>query len=93
MDAASVQSLISKLRELSANKFVNTGFAKPVIEITVTSDEGKRVEKVLLSRSGDGYIAKRENESALYQIDASSVEELRKTADQIKPAALGPPTK
>ena len=88
MDAPSVQSLIDKIRELSASKFVDSGFTTPAIELTVTSNDGKRVEKVLISKSGDNYIAKRENEPALYQLDSSSVTDLQKFAADVKPAPV-----
>lgn len=87
MDLGAVQSLISNLRDLSASKFVESGFANPTIEATVTSDDGKRVEKVSITKSGNDYIAKRENEPALYQLDSVSVEALQKAADDVKPAA------
>ncbi|MGH9631038.1 MAG: DUF4340 domain-containing protein, partial [Bryobacteraceae bacterium] len=48
MDATSVQALIDKLRDLSAAGFVSEGFTTPVLELTVTRDQGKRVEKVLV---------------------------------------------
>jgi hypothetical protein len=86
MDSASVQSLIDNLRELSASKFLDTGFTAPVIEITVTSSDAKRVDKVLIAKSSDAYIAKRENEPALYQLDSSAVSELQKLAAAVKPA-------
>jgi len=88
MDAPNVQSLIDKIRELSASKFVDSGFTTPAIELTVTSNDGKRVEKVLISKSGDNYIAKRENEPALYQLDSSSVTDLQKFAADVKPAPV-----
>jgi len=87
IDAGDVQGLVAKLRELAASKFVDSGFANPTIQIIVTSDDGKRVEKVSLAKSASSYIARRENEPTLYQIDSSSVEELQKAADAIKPAA------
>jgi hypothetical protein len=86
LEASSAQSLIDKLRELSASKFVDSGFTTPIIELTVTSNEGKRVEKVQISKSGDTYIAKRENEPALYQLDSSAVTDLQKLANEVKPA-------
>ncbi len=86
MDASSVQALVDKIRELSAGKFVDSGFNSPALEVTVTSDDGKRVEKVLISKSGDAYVAKRETEPALYQLDPSSVADLRKVAADVKPA-------
>lgn len=87
MDARSVEDFISKLRDLTAGKFVESGFANPAMDITVTSDDGKRVEKVYIAKSGDSYIARRENEPTLYQLDSSSVDALEKSADEIKPAA------
>jgi hypothetical protein len=87
MDDSSMQSLISNLRDLSAEKFVDSGFTTPEVEATVTSDDGKRVEKVLISKSGSNYIAKRENEPALYELATPSVDDLQKSVDGIKPAA------
>ncbi len=62
MEAGSVEDLIAKLRDLAASKFVDSGFANPTIEATVTWDNGKRVEKISMAKSGSGYIAKREND-------------------------------
>ena len=62
MDAGTVQDVIDKLRDLSASKFVDSGFTAPLIDLTVTSNDGKRVEKVAISKAGDNYIAKREND-------------------------------
>jgi hypothetical protein len=86
MDPASVQSLIDNIRELSATKFLDSGFTTPAIEITVTSSDAKRVDKVLIAKAADIYIAKRENEPALYQLDSSPVSELQKLAAAVKPA-------
>jgi len=86
MDSSSVQALVDKVRDLSASKFVDSGFTNPVIDLTVTSNDGKRTEKVLISKSGDNYIAKRENEPSLYQLDSKPVEELQKSAADVKPA-------
>jgi hypothetical protein len=93
MDASSAQSLIDKIRELSASKFVDSGFTSPALEVTVASNEGKRTEKVQIAKSGDTYIARRENEPALYQLDSSSVADLQKVAAAVKPAPAPAPTK
>ena len=85
LDPESVESLISKLRDLSAYKFVDSGFGKPEIEAAVVSDNGKRIEKISISKSGDRYVAKRENDSTLYELDSNSVDELQKRADDVKP--------
>jgi hypothetical protein len=88
MDSTSVQSLLDKLRDLSASKFVDSGtFGNPSLDVTVTSNDGKRVEKVLISKQGADYIAKRENEPALYGLDTKTVDELTKAASDVKPAA------
>ena len=91
MDQGTVSAFVDKVRELTASKFLETGFTTPVIELTVTSDGGKRVEKVTLSKSADKFVAKRENEPALYELDASAVTELQKSAADLKP--ISPPGK
>jgi hypothetical protein len=88
MDPASVQSLIDNLRELSVSKFVDSGFTSAAIEITVSSSDAKRVDKVLIAKSGDNYIAKREDEPALYELDSSAVAGLQKLAAAVKPALI-----
>ncbi|MEJ7604760.1 MAG: DUF4340 domain-containing protein [Bryobacteraceae bacterium] len=53
-DVVGVQSLIDKLRELSAVKFTTGKFAAPVVDIAVAS-EG-RMEKVSIAQSGSSYL-------------------------------------
>jgi hypothetical protein len=92
MDPATVQDLIDKIRDLSASKFVDTGLTfATAIDLTVTSNDGKRVEKVGMAKLGDNYIAMRENDSTLYQIDAKAIDDLKKSAGDVKPAS--PPAK
>jgi Domain of unknown function (DUF4340) len=86
IDAGSAQDFVSKLRDLTAGKFIESGFANPSIDITVTSDEGKRVEKVFIAESGNSCMAKRENEPTLYQLDSRLVDALEKSANEIKPS-------
>ena len=87
MDAASVQELVTKLRDLAAAKFVDSGFSNPMIQVVVTSDDGKHTDNVSIAESGEGYIAKRENETSLYYLESSAVDALQKAADDIKPFA------
>lgn len=87
MDNTSVQNLIDKLRDLSATKFADKGAGDQVFEATVTSNNGKRVEKVTVTRQGDQYFAKRENEPGIYVIDAKAVDDLKTTASGIKEQA------
>lgn len=88
LDAESIEQLIEKLRDLQASKFADSGFASPVVEITVTSNDGKRIEKVLIAKASSGKedIAIRQNEPALYLLDESAVAELQKLAGDVKPA-------
>ncbi|MFN7998985.1 MAG: DUF4340 domain-containing protein [Bryobacteraceae bacterium] len=85
MDSSSVQTLVDKLRDLSAAKFLDSGGAgTPVLDISVTSNGGKRVEKVSITKQGDTYFAKRENEPSIYQLDSKAVEDLQKAANDVK---------
>jgi Domain of unknown function (DUF4340) len=88
MDPESVQLLISNLRDLSASRFTDSGFGQPTIDLIITSDDGKRVEKVSIAKSGDGFLAKRENEPAMYYLEAGAVIALEKAADNVKPARV-----
>jgi hypothetical protein len=87
MDNNSVQNLIDKLRDLSATGFEEKGGGEPVFDTTMTSDMGKRVEKVSITKQGDKYFAKREDEPSIYTLDSKAVEELQKTASDVKEAA------
>lgn len=87
MDSGSVQSVIDKLRDLAAAGFVETGFTTPALDITVASNDGKRVEKVEFSKVSDGYLARRANEPALYRLDARSVDDILKGIKEVKEAA------
>src|SRR5205085_11347305 len=76
MDSTSVQAVIDKLRDLSSTKFLDSGSGETVLEIGVTSNDGKRNEKVTIMKQGANYIARRENEPSVYQLDPKAVEEL-----------------
>jgi len=84
MDSTSVQALIDKLRDLSAAKFVESGFTSPAIELTVVSNDGKRTEKVQIAPAGDKFIARRDGESSLYEIEANPIKDMRQAAADVK---------
>ena len=86
MDPPSVQSFIDKVRDLSAVKFPDSGFATPTTTITVVSNGGKKTEKVEISITGGGVIAKRSDEPNLYELDANIVKDLRQAASDIREA-------
>lgn len=84
MDSISVQNLIDKLRDLTATKFVDSGFTTPTLEVTVVSNSGKRTEKVQIAPAGSNFLARRENDSTLYQLEANAVKDLRDAANGVK---------
>lgn len=84
-DSVGVQSLVDKLRELSAIRFMESPVsAPPILELTVTSDSGKRVEKVSVSKVGDRFLATRAAEPTVYELDGKAVEELQRAAADVK---------
>jgi hypothetical protein len=93
MDNSSVQNVIDKLRDLAAVKFVEKGGGQPLFEAAVTSNSGKRVEKVTITKLGDQHFAQREGEPSIYQLDGKAVEELQKAAAAVKEAAPEPAKK
>ena len=91
MDATSVQSVIARIRDLEATRFVANGFGRPVIEFTVTASDGKRIERVALSRSGSEYIGRREGRPALYVVSPMLINDLEKYVGEMKPWVPPPP--
>jgi len=84
MDAASIQSLVDNLRDLTSTKFLDAGNGPAILEATVTSNDGKRIEKVSIWKQGETYQARREGEPTVYELDAKAVEELQKAAGGVK---------
>ena len=80
MDGTKVSDLVSKLRDLSAAAFADSGFSNPTIELTVTSNDGKRIENVSIAKYGDGYLAQRKGEPTLYKLTSVAVDDLLKGA-------------
>jgi hypothetical protein len=93
MDNTSVQNLIDKLRDLSATKFPEKGGGEPVFEARVTSGDGKRVERISITRQGNQYFAQRENEPSIYELDSQAVADLQKAASDVKEPAPPQPKK
>ena len=87
LDVSAVDDLLGKIRDLSATKFPPSGYTTAALELTVTSNGGKRVERVSIAKAEDGYIAKRENDPALYELAASAVQRMQESAANLKPAA------
>ena len=84
MDSSSIQAVVDKLRDLASTKFLDSGSGADALEVAVTSGDGKRNEKVTIMKQGAGYIAKRENEPSVYELDSKAVEELQKLVTDVK---------
>ena len=93
LDLVGAESVLDKLRDLQATKFVDSGFGTPTLEADVTSNNGKRSEKVQISKSGDSYIAKRQNDPTLYVLDSKAVDDLENALASLKPAEPTGPKK
>lgn len=87
LDLTGAESVVDQLRGLEAIKFADSGFGTPTIDITITSNGGKRIEKVALLKDGNDYMAKREGGADLYVIDGKTVDALEKAEAELKPAA------
>lgn len=87
MDADSAETVVSALRNLAAAKFLDSGFSTPTIDVTVTSNGGKRVEKIQIQKTADGAIAKRDDGPSLYSLDSTTVQGLTDAIAGLKPAA------
>jgi hypothetical protein len=86
MDAIGAEAFVEKVRDLEASKFVDAGFGAVELEVTATSNSSKSVEKILISKNGDHYVAERDGEPALYQLDPVVITGLEKAAEDMKPA-------
>jgi hypothetical protein len=88
VDQTTVDNLISAVTAARATSYVDTaaktGLDKPEVVIALTSDAGKRVEKVSLSRSGaDGY-GTRDGEPGAAKVDAATIDNIIKSLEGVK---------
>ena len=94
LDALSADGLLRSIRKLTASKFVTAGYAKPEISLVVTSNGGKRVEKIGIAKAGNDYVEKRDDGALLYELPAADVNDMAKSATDLKPAETpAPPAK
>ncbi|MBZ5641850.1 MAG: DUF4340 domain-containing protein [Acidobacteriia bacterium] len=90
LDALSADGLLRSIRKLTATKFASGGYVKPDVTLTVISNGGKRVEKVGIAKAGKDYIAKRDGDEMLYELPAADVDDMNKSAADLKPAEAPP---
>jgi hypothetical protein len=93
MDVVGTLVLVDHIRSLSAEKQVSSGFTTPAMDIAVTDGDGTHVEKVLISKNGAGYVAKRDGEPGLYDLSAQDIQGLEQAAANVKPPEAEPAAK
>jgi Domain of unknown function (DUF4340) len=86
LDDSTVEALLGKIRDLAATEFPQSGFTSATLELTVISNDSKRLERVSVAKYGDAYIAKRDSEPALYELPSQVVVQLQESAENLKPA-------
>lgn len=90
MDPLSVQEFLRAIRTLTATKFETKGFSSAELSLVATSQDGKRVEKVEISKNGSDYLARRSDGPSLFVLDPKAVDDIQKAADGLKPAEVPP---
>jgi hypothetical protein len=94
MDPPTVHPFVDALRGLQALNFVKPGsFTTPKTTITVTSQDGKTVEKVMVAEAGNFRYVKREGAIDEFEVDPSALTELLAALKNIKPAGAAPAKK
>jgi hypothetical protein len=88
IDSTSMQAFIERLRDLSASKFVDTGFTTPVVTLTVVSNQAKHREKVELApaASGGNFLARHDGDASFYELGADVVKQLRQAVGDVREA-------
>lgn len=92
-DAGTVQTVVDKLRDLSASKFSDKMAGTQALTVAVTSGDNHRYEKVTLDKDGASYDAQRDGEPAVYVVDAKDVDDLQKAISGIKQQQAPPKKK
>jgi hypothetical protein len=86
MDAPSIMNLVDKLRDLTAVGFTNKAAGTKIFEVSVTTQDKKRNEKVVIMRQGESTVAQREGEPAIYTLDSGVADGVIQAAAGVKPA-------
>jgi uncharacterized protein DUF4340 len=87
-DQTKVDNLASAVTAARATSFVDsgakTGLDKPLLTITIKSDEGKREEKVTFAKNGDDGYATRSGEPGAAKVEAATIDNIIKSLDELK---------
>jgi hypothetical protein len=86
MDSVAVQTVIDKLRELTAARVDDVSASAPEIDVTVVSKKG--TETVRLAPAGSDYIGARPGDQTLYRLDGGTTGALRQAFFDVREAPL-----
>jgi len=86
IDAATLQSVIDKLRDLAASKLEDKIVGTPALALAVTWGDKGKVDKVTVNKNGADYIGIREGDPAAYSLDSKTFDDLQQSIAGIKPA-------
>jgi len=95
VDQTTVDNLLAAVTAARATSFVDSAanLDKPEVAISLTSDEGKRIEKLTLARDGSDGFAARDGESGVAKVDAATIDNIVKSLEGVKPPQPAtPPT-
>jgi hypothetical protein len=92
-DAGTVQTVIDKLRDLSASKFSDKMAGTQTLTVGVAYGDNHRMEKVTVDKDGASYNAQRDGEPAVYVIEAKDADDLQKAISGIKQQQAPPKKK
>jgi len=88
VDQSKVDNLVSAATAVRGSGFVDstakTGIDKPIVTVTIKSDEGKREEKVAFAKNGADAYAVRTGEPGATKIDAGMIDNIVKSLDELK---------
>jgi hypothetical protein len=88
VDQTKVDNLVSAATAVRATTYVDASpklsLDKPIVTVTIKSDEGKREEKVAFAKSGDDAYAARTGEPGVAKIDAGMIDNIVKSLDELK---------
>jgi hypothetical protein len=80
----SVQNLIDKLRDMTATSFPEKGGGDPAMELSVKDGDNRTVEHLTITKQGDRYFAKRDDDASIYELDSHTIDEVKKAASELK---------
>jgi hypothetical protein len=93
-DAGTLQTVIDKMRDLSASKFQDKMSGAQLLTVGATYGDNHRSEKIIIFKDGAGYNAIRDGEpAAVYVVEAKDVDDLQKAISGIKQQQQAPPKK